>query len=117
MLGGLFADIIDGNAHAVKETDACQVHIQKEGGLDCTDDGGGFGMGYNVVHAKMTGQDDRKVRHSDGRVTSVELAEKEVERHRLVGDRSVNGWSGESLDRDSGGAMANADGSVLRRGR
>jgi hypothetical protein len=52
-------------------------------------------------------------------VVSTELVtEEEVECHCLVGDRGLNGWSDEGLDRDGKGAVANADtGGVLRGGR
>jgi hypothetical protein len=95
-----------------------KVHTMKESGLNRKDDGGSFGAGDTVVHSEMTGQGGGKVRHSNGGVMGTELTEKEVERHRFVGDRGLDGWSDKGLDRDGKGAVANADhGSVLRGGR
>jgi hypothetical protein len=43
-----------------------------------------------------------------------ELVEKEVERHRLVGNSGVKGWGSKSLDLDGKRAMADANGDIRR---
>ena len=67
----------------------------KESALNHTDDGSSFRAGDTVVHSEMIRQGSGKVRHSNGGVLSTELAEEEVERNCLVGNRGLNGWRGD----------------------
>ena len=62
----------------------------------------------------MVGKGGSEVGDVDRWVKGAQLIEKEVERHRFVGDEGMDAWSDEGLDRDGGRAMANDDGSVLR---
>jgi hypothetical protein len=57
---------------------------------------------------------DKHVGYCDDGLMGAELAEKEVARHRFVGDSGVEGWGSKSLDLDGKRAMADANGDIRR---
>jgi hypothetical protein len=63
----------------------------------------------------MVRQTGSEVRYGEDGLMGAELAEKEIERHRLVGDSGLNGWGGEGLHLHGKRAMADANGDIRRR--
>ena len=100
----------------IKEPDPSEVRTVKESTLDRCENGGSFGAGDAVIDAKVVGQTGSEVCYCNDRVMGAELAEKEVERHRLVWDSGVEGWGSKSLELDGKRAMADADGDIQRGG-
>jgi hypothetical protein len=93
----------------IEEPDPSEVHTLEESTLDRGENGGSFGAGYAVVDTEVVGQRGSEVCYCDDGLMGADLAEKEVERHRLVGDSCVKGWGSKSLDLDGKRAMADAD--------
>jgi hypothetical protein len=103
----------DRHTSAVNKTDARQILTTEQSGLQESKDGSSFGPGDTVIDVEMVGKGGSEVGDVDRWVKGAQLIEKEVERHRFVGDEGMDAWSDEGLDRDGGRAMANDDGSVL----
>jgi hypothetical protein len=99
----------------IEEPDPSEVRTVEEGTLvDRCEDGSGFGAGDAVVYTKMVRQTGSEVRYGNDGLMGTELAEKEVKRHRLVGDSGLDGWGGKGLDLDGKRAMTNANGDIRR---